>query len=30
MDLVYVVVLVACGALTLALVYACEQLRGRP
>jgi hypothetical protein len=30
MDALYVVLLIACGALTAALVYACERLRSRP
>ena len=30
MDVLYVVLLAACGALTAALVYACERLRSRP
>ena len=30
MDALYVLLLVACGALTAAFVYACERLRSRP
>jgi hypothetical protein len=30
MDAIYLALLVACGALTAALVYACERLRSRP
>jgi hypothetical protein len=30
MDAIYIVLLAACGALTVALVYALERLRGRP
>ena len=30
MDALYVVLLAACGALTVVLVYACERLRSRP